>query len=326
MAHGTTPGSPDGQFRGDDQVKIAIPDLISNSHFPAVAALELGFFAEEGLEASIQQISPASKAFEALRDGTVEFAAGPAHGMLFAFPEWTGGKLLAALAQGTFWMLVMRSDLRAKRGDLSVLRGKRIAAAPVVDLGLRLLLEQAGVDLERAFVQIVPIPGSESSSLGSGVAATRALANGEIDGFWANAISAEVAVRNGIGTIVLDVRRGDGPPTAFYYTMPGFAATDRTIEENPAMAASAVRAIVRAQKALRQDSRIAAEIGRKLFPPEEAGVVAEVVKRDLPYYDATITEAAVAGLNGFARWAGLLKGDVSYENVVATHFGRWWTA
>ena len=29
-------------------MKIAIPDLISNSYFPAVAAVELGFFEEEG--------------------------------------------------------------------------------------------------------------------------------------------------------------------------------------------------------------------------------------------------------------------------------------
>ena len=28
-------------------MKLAVPDLISNSYFPAVAAVELGFFREE---------------------------------------------------------------------------------------------------------------------------------------------------------------------------------------------------------------------------------------------------------------------------------------
>jgi ABC-type nitrate/sulfonate/bicarbonate transport system substrate-binding protein len=307
-------------------VKIAMPDLISNSHFPAIAAVELGFFARERLDATIEQIFPASRAFEALRDGAVEFVAGPAHGMLFAFPEWRGGKLLATLAQGTFWMLVMRSDLGAKRGDLSVVYGKRIAAVPVVELGLRMLLEEAGIDLKKAGVQIVPVPRSESLGFAAGVAAAKALAEGKIDGFWANAIGAEIAVRRGVGTIVLDVRRGDGPPAAFHYTMPGFATTDRTIEKDPAMVAAAVRAIVETQKALRQDVQLAAEVGRKLFPPEEAGLIVDVVERDLPYYDATITEAAVAGLNGFTRRAGLLKGDVSYESVVATQFSHLWKA
>jgi NitT/TauT family transport system substrate-binding protein len=30
-------------------MKLAVPDLISNSYFPAVAAVALGFFEEEGL-------------------------------------------------------------------------------------------------------------------------------------------------------------------------------------------------------------------------------------------------------------------------------------
>jgi ABC-type nitrate/sulfonate/bicarbonate transport system substrate-binding protein len=244
--------------------------------------------------------------------------------MLFAFPEWHGGKLLATLAQGTFWMLVMRADLGAKRGDLSIVRGKRIAAVPVVELGLRLLLEDAGIDLENAGVQIVPVPHSDSTGFASGIAAAGALAEGKIDGFWANATGAEIAVRRGVGTIVLDVRRGDGPPTAFNYTMPGFATTDRTIEEHPAMVAAAVRAVVEAQKALRRDVRLAAEVGRKLFPHEAADLIADVVERDLPYYDATITEAAVAGLNSFTRRAGLLKGSVPYDKVVATAFGHLW--
>ena len=38
----------------------------------------------------------------------------------------------------------------------------------------------------------------------------------------------------------------------------------------------------------------------------------------------TVTEAAVAGLNGFSRRAGLLKADVSYENIVATQFSHLW--
>ena len=39
-------------------MKIAVPDLISNSYFPAVAAVELGCFARYGVEASIELIFP----------------------------------------------------------------------------------------------------------------------------------------------------------------------------------------------------------------------------------------------------------------------------
>src|SRR5262249_32661664 len=137
-------------------VAIGMPDLISPSHFAAIAAVELGCFAAEGLDARIEHIHPASKAFEAMRAGTGDFVAGPAHGMLFAFPAWRGGKLLATLAHGTFWVLVMRSDFAAPRGDLAIVRGKRIASKPVVELGLRMLLEDAGIDARASGVQIVP--------------------------------------------------------------------------------------------------------------------------------------------------------------------------
>ena len=31
-------------------MKIAVPDVISNSYFPAAAAVELGFFKQEGFD------------------------------------------------------------------------------------------------------------------------------------------------------------------------------------------------------------------------------------------------------------------------------------
>ena len=305
-------------------MRVAVPDLISNSYFPAIAAIELGFFKEQGLDASLSHIFPSSKAYEALRDGAVDFVAGPAHGAPFAFSEMRGGKYLAALAQGTYWMLVMRADLKSRRGDLSIVEGKRIAAVPVVELGLRLLLREAGIDLDAAGVKIVPVPGADDPGVSSGVAAAKALEEKKIDGFWANATGAEVAVRRGAGTIVLDVRRGEGPPAAFHYTFPAFVTSDSVLDREPEMAAAAIRALVNTQQALRRDITLATEVGRKLFPAEEAGLIADVVARDLPFYDATISETAIAGLSGFARNAGLMSRDMSYDHVVATQFSGSW--
>src|SRR6202162_6561794 len=111
-------------------MKLAIPDLISNSYFPALAAAELGFFARQGIEVSAELIFPVDRAYEALRDGEVDFVAGAAHGALAAFPAWRGVKLLGALAQGMYWFLVMRADLGIGRGDLHDLKGLRRGAAP----------------------------------------------------------------------------------------------------------------------------------------------------------------------------------------------------
>ena len=118
-------------------MKLAVPDMVSNSYFPARAAVELGFFRKEGLDVSLELLSPSDKAFDALRAGEVDFVGAEGHGALKSFPEWQGVKLLCAQAQGMYWFLVMRADLGIKRGDLAAVRGRRIGAAPWVDLGLR---------------------------------------------------------------------------------------------------------------------------------------------------------------------------------------------
>jgi NitT/TauT family transport system substrate-binding protein len=306
-------------------MKIALPDMISNSYFPAAAAVELGFFKAEGIDATLELIFPVDKAYAALREGRVDFVAGSAHSALAAFPQWEGVKLLCAQAQGMYWFLVMHKDLGATRGDVNVVKGKHIGAAPWVEMGLRRLLVEAGIDLQRDGVTIAPVPGAAGAGVNFGVTAAKALEERKIDGFWANGMGTEVAVRSGAGTVVLDVRRGDGPPKCFHYTMASVAATDELIAQAPEKAAAAVRAIVKTQAALKADVNLASDVGRRLFPPSEAALIAELIRRDLPYYDAAISRESVAGMNQFARDASILTGDVPYENVVATQFQGLWS-
>jgi NitT/TauT family transport system substrate-binding protein len=305
-------------------MKLAVPDMISNSYFPAIAAIELGCFKQEGLDVSLELIYPVDKSYAALRDGTVDFVGGSAHSALSAFPSWQGAKLLCAQAQGMYWFLIMHTDLGAKRGDLGVVKGRSIGAAPWVEMGLRRLLIEAGIDLARDQVKIAPVPGAQGAGVNFGVTAAKALEERKLDGFWANGMGAEVAVRRGVGTVVLDVRRGDGPKPCFNYTMASIATTDRLIERSAETAAAAVRAVVKAQVALKEDVARTTEIGRKLFPPSEAELIADLIRRDLPYYDASISRGFVAGMNQFSRDVGILTGDVPYERVVATQFSHLW--
>jgi NitT/TauT family transport system substrate-binding protein len=305
-------------------MKIAVPDKISPSYFVAEAAVELGFFKAEGLDVSLELLYPVDKAYAALRDGAIDFVGGAAHAVPSAFPRFKGAKLIAAQAQGMYWFLVMRADFRAKRGDLSIVKGKTIGAAPWVNTGLRGLLTAAGIDPERDKVNIAPVPGAIGAVPNFGVMAAHALEAGKLDGFWANGMGAEVAVRGGYGTVVADVRRGDGPKECFNYTAPTIAAADSLIARSPEMVAAAVRAIVKTQAALKKDVSRATEVGNKLFPPLEAGLIAELVRRDLAYYDATLSRDFIAGMVAFLRSQHILDGEVAYEDVVATQFAPLW--
>src|SRR5580658_6049166 len=298
--------------------------MISNSYFPAIAAIELGLFRQEGLDVELELIFPVDKAYAALRDGAVDLVAGSAHSALSAFPDFRGVKLICAQAQGMYWFLVMHADFKAKRGEVSIVKGRSIGAAPWVDKGLRGLLAAAGIDLERDKVKIAPVPGSLDAAVNFGVTAAKALEERKIDGFWANGMGAEVAVRRGIGTVVLDVRRGDGPKPCFNYTAATIATTDALIARAPEQAAAAVRAVVKTHAALKADVARAAEVGKKLFPPPEAALIADLIRRDLSYYDATLSREFIAGMTDFARGQNILGGDVAYEQAVATQFAPLW--
>src|SRR5204863_5689524 len=143
------------------------------------------------------------------------------------------------------------------------LKGRRIGAAPWVEMGLRALLTAAGFEPRRNDIQIAPVPGATGSTVNFGLTAAEALAAGKIDGFWANGMATEIAVTSGSGTIVLDVRRGDGPAGSFDYTMPVLATTERLIERSPETAAAALRALVATQNALKADASLATQAGKK---------------------------------------------------------------
>jgi NitT/TauT family transport system substrate-binding protein len=304
-------------------LRIAIPDMVSPSYFPAIAAVELGFFAKEGLDASIELVFPVTKTCELLRDGRLDFAGGAAHAPLYAFENWSGCRLLCALAQNMYWFLIVRRDLGVRRGDLSAMKGLHIGAAPGPVDGLKRMLAEAGIDPERD-MNIGPVPGSAGAGVSFGMAAAKALEEGVVDGFWANGMGAEVALRNGTGTLVIDARRGDGPPAARHYTFPAFYAAQEKIDGEPKVVAAAVRAVVRAQQALKADPALATEAAARHFPPAERELIAELIRRDALFYDPAIAEPDIIALNDFARHMGLLSGPVAYDRIVATQFRDAW--
>jgi len=296
-------------------MRVAIPDLISPSYFPAIAAVELGFFKKEGIDATLELLYPVTKTYEDLRDGKLDFVGGASHAVLYAFKDWRGGKLLCALAQHMYWFLVVDAKLNPRKGDLNAVKGLRIGAAPGPVDGLKQMLKVAGIDPERD-VKIGPVPGfSVGQTASFGLLAAKALEEGKIDGFWANGMGAEVAVKSGVGTLVLDARR-DGTAEMMGYTFPALVTSERLIRERPDTARAAIRAVQSAQQALKEDPSRATAIGRKLFPPAEAGMIAELIRRDTPYYDSAISQGNVESMNQFSRELGLLSKSVSYEDVV----------
>ena len=190
-------------------MRVLVADLVSPSYFTATAAVELGFFKDEGVPAEVVPAVDSHR--QSLLDPDIHFGASSAYGPLHDFPNWNGAKLLCALAQNTYWFLVLRSGLGAKRGDVHAVKGLRIGAAASPGLGLRCLLAETGIDLDRENIKIGDIRLHGGREVARSRIGVEGLRSGNVDGFWGNAMRAEMAMREGIGSILLDVRRGRRP-------------------------------------------------------------------------------------------------------------------
>ena len=303
--------------------RIWVPDLDSPSYFVAIAAVELGFFKDEG--APTEFVYKSMQGPELMREGKLDFIAGPAYAGTRAFPGWNGLKLLCALSQYSYWFLAVRSELNIKRGDIAALKGLRISAAPPwPEMALRHTLTQAGIDLDRDKVQIVPPPppyGEKGYMARNGV---DAITQNKADAYWGNGMRVALGEKLGIAKMHLDLRRGDGAPGARFYNFAALTVRDSFVDDHPEEAAGAIRAIRKAQRALKANPSISTEIAQRLFPADEVELIAGLIERDATFYDAAISREAVDGLMKFATSSGLIKDAVPYETVVATKFSHLW--
>ena len=275
---------------------------------------------------SSKLIFPVDKCYAALRDGAVDFVGGSGirRSRHFRF-QWRKADLRA----GAGHVLVSRSCMPISRRNVATFRWSKASASARrrgwIWACARLLVA-AGIDLERDGVNIAPVPGAVGAGINFGLTAAKALEERKIDGFWANGMGAEVALRRGVGTMVLDIRRGDGPKACFNYTAATIATSDALIARAPDTVAAAVRAVVKTQAALKADVTQAKIVGDKLFPPSEAELITDLIRRDLPYYDATLSRDFVAGMSAFARSQNILDHDLAYEDAVAAQFSSLWKA
>jgi NitT/TauT family transport system substrate-binding protein len=306
--------------------RLLVADLDSPSYFVATAAAELGYFKAEGIDVELERAFGAEEGPERLRDGTLHFFGGPAYAAARAFPDCKGAKILCALSQYSYWFMAVRADLDVKRGDLEALKGLRISCSPALPtLGLRYLLAQSGIELERDNVRIVHAPSTNGSPW-KGRDGVNALEQGIADAYWGNGMRLAIGERLGVAKLHLDLRRGDGPPGARWYNFAALTTTEQFVHAHPRVSGSVIRAIVNTQKALRADPSIATRVGNRLFPQDEALLIADLITRDAPFYDASVSPEAIEGLNRFARAVGIISKPVSYNRLVASQFRYLWNA
>ncbi|WP_158807054.1 ABC transporter substrate-binding protein [Beijerinckia sp. L45] len=281
--------------------------------------MKLGFFKEQGVDVEFISEYGAKNGPERLRDGTIDFFGGPAFAATRAFPGWKGAKLLCALAQYSYWFMGIRKDIEIPRGDIGALKGLRISSSfKFPRTALQHMLKEAGLDIANNAVRIVESLPSQSEW--HSLDGVRAIQENHADAFWGNGMRLALAEQAGVAKLHLDLRRGDGPSGARLYNFAALTTTDALIKEKPEVAAAAVRAIRATQAALKADPSLAARVGCELFPGAQAELISSLIARDSPFYEATIGQDAIDGLNRFAMANGLTDRPLSLDEIVASQF------
>ena len=267
-------------------MKLAVPDMISNSYFPAIAAVELGFFkagrarcrARADLSGR-QVLQGAARRRGRFRRRLGAFGAG-------GVPRMAGRE--AAVRAGAGHVLVPGHALRLRRQARRHLGRQgpahrrravgRDGAHASADRGRH--RSRARQRQDRAGAGRCAVPGAV---VNFGVTAAKALEDAQDRRLLGERHGRGGRGARGVGTVVLDVRRGDGPKPCFNYTMASIATTDALIARSPEAAAGAVRAIVKTQAALKQNvararrgrqancsRRIRGRADRRADPPRSA--------------------------------------------------------
>jgi len=213
-----------------------------------------------------------------------------------------------------YWFLVVRKDLNAQRGDLQVVKGLRIGAAPGPVDGLKQMLKRAGV----TDVQIGPVPGAVGEK---GVVrpdgGEKRWPKARLTAFGRTAWAPKWRCAKASAPWCSMRGATARPRSRAIPSLPSSAPT-RRFRERPQVALAAILAVRAAHKALKEDPERATAIGKRLFPPTEAALIAELIRRDAPYYQHGISRQTVESMNRFAQDLGLLSQPVTYDQVVWT--------
>ena len=281
------------------------------------AAEQLGYFKAEGLTSQFADFEGGAEVTTAMVGGSIDFAGTYVERPMILAEKGFGAKNLLAILNRNPIFLVVRKNLAVT--DVKSLKGTKLGmtrSGSATDLALRALLRDAGLEPDRDVAVI---------AVGSSNSAAAALRAGQIDGFMGGEPGGAVIVHQlKIGRYFIEPLRDQGPKFLQYMTFPTLQASDRYIQANPQTVERVVRAVSKTQKRLREDPEAGVRVAQKFFPALDVELLRTIIMLQRASYVPTITEEAIRTVNQFQKQAGVVKGDFTYDKLVAVQFKSAW--
>jgi NitT/TauT family transport system substrate-binding protein len=255
-------GSPAPRPSGGPEkasLKLGVGGQSQIIYLPLILAGQLGYFRAQGVTVELHDLGGASKALEALLDGTVDVAAGLYEHTIRAQLQGRVVQMFVTFELAPGLVLMVGGQHGQQVGSIKDMTGHPVGVSSPGSPGdemLRLLLKKDGLAADA-----VPV-----LSIGSGSTAVAAITSGQV---WAGVTmepAASQLERAGSARPLYDTRTAEGTRQVFGGTWPagGLYAPADFLSENPRTVGALARAALKALTYIR--SHAASEIASHLPP------------------------------------------------------------
>ena len=288
---------------------------------PQYVAEERGFFADNQLDVTLVPTASGPAAIQALLAGDVDVMLNSPdfvlqandEGQSIEFVVGNTDRSILTLLTRTSWPVPNQGSYPEAVGDL---RGATIgvtARGSVVENQLRVMLADAGLDPDND-VTIVATGGLDT--------AIAAFEQGQVDAWVGFEPGTTVVVDQlRIGTVLVDLRAGDGPARLTEYASNGYAASSSYIEDHPRTVRRFVTAIEQAHDWIADPANRAAleEIVARNVAVDET-LVSQLVEDNVGTFGPSIPERNIDNAITLMRELELIDATPTYDDVVATEY------
>jgi NitT/TauT family transport system substrate-binding protein len=246
---------------------------------PLYVADQKGYFKEQGIDAEISFFTGGPPATAALLGGSVDFIAASLENQLKVNKKGEAVVSIANMQSDFSGALTVREEVAKKLGrkptvkDMKGLKIGTLSRGGFADMAARYVLISAGLDPEKD-ADIVPIRGFD-----------KVIAAGEQDAVQA-ALFVEpwqtIGVEGGRGwTYVVEMTRGEGPDVFKDMGYVTLQTTNAYLEKNRDVAEKVVRAVVKAQRYIRDDRNLdeLVKIALVVFPNSDQSVLRASIRK-----------------------------------------------
>jgi NitT/TauT family transport system substrate-binding protein len=303
-------------------LRMGLP-AIGLHHLPVLIADARGYFAEQGLQFTMNFMRGGSEAAAALTAGNIDVMNGAFAHAVNLRAKGIPVKFLVANAGVRDFALVVDAKRHAKVASVAQLKGMRIATSRRGSDGdqlTRFLLEQAGLDPDRD-ATLIQIGGYQNH--------LTAIEKGDVDASMILEPFLTLGVRKGTIKTLVDFLKGEGPDVVHKRIWTGLMVTDGFYRDRRDVCVRIVRAIVRAVRSISDDPEGTLAATQKHFPTIEADTLREILKRhvEVPRGRAFLASVGAEALNAenqFLVKFGVIKTAQTYEDVVGTAMSPYW--